>query len=158
MKAYLLITVLSFIQLSVFSQQIEFFNIGIQDKPLANIVISTKKKSEGYFVKNIIVTNDIYTAIKQYVVDNDTHNKPLSNNYHKDQNVCSGNYGFGCYAVQITEKRNDLLYFMDTNEMSVEYFKGLVDLLKKKGIIDVAITFQNIIAGIEILEEFYNEE
>ena len=158
MKTHLLIIILSFIQVSVFSQQIEFFNVGIQDKPLPNITISTKKKPEGYFVKNVIVTNEIYSIIKQYVADNNTQNQPLCNNYYKDKNSCSGNYDFGCYAVQITEKRHNLLYFMDTNEKSVEYFKGLVNLLNKKEIIDVAETFQDIIDRIEIVEESYNEE
>lgn len=122
MRTFFFIAILNIIHISVFAQQIEFFNVGWQDKPLDNIIISTQKKTDGYFVKNEVVSEKAYNYIRQYVVDNNTYNKPLSSKYNKDINSCSGSYNFGCYAIQITEPQDSLLYFMDTNEITVKFF------------------------------------
>lgn len=115
MKIFLNTIAFSFIQLSVFSQQIEFFNVGLQDKPLDNIIVSKRKNQKDDFIKNIVVTNDVYYTIKQYVLNNNTYKQPLSCKYDKNKDGRSGSYDFGCYAVQISEERNHLLYFMDSN-------------------------------------------
>ena len=158
MKTYLIITILSFIQISVFSQQIEFFNVGIQDKPLPNAIVSIKKTFEGDFIKNVVVNKEIYNIIKQYVLNNNTYKQPVFGAYYKKKDTCFGSYDFGCYAVQIKEKCSNLLYFMDTNEKSLEYFKGLVALLNEKGHSDIAEAFQEMIVRIEIIEVPYDEE
>jgi hypothetical protein len=152
MKKALLIVILSFFQISVFSQQIEFFNVGLQDVPRTNVIISMDKKSEGYFIKNIVVTNIEYSLVKQYVLANNTHKRPIDGEYHKENHTCFGFYDYGCYAVQISEDADSLLYFMDTKEKTEKYFISLVRFLDKKKCYALSKSLQELIIG-KVLKE-----
>lgn len=136
----------------VYSQQIDFFNVGWQDKPLMNLIISKDKKSGGIFVKNVIVTEEAYNIIKQYVFDNNTHKRPSKNKYSKEKDTCYGCYDFGCYAVEITGEKKKLTYFMVTNEKTVNFFNGLINILKGKGYTNISKEFEKIVIRINFIE------
>jgi hypothetical protein len=139
-KKYLLIIIFCLIQLSVFSQQIEFFNVGIHDTPPISLIISKDKKTDGEWIKNIVVSDEVYNILKQYVLNNNTHWKPVS--YYKDNDLYTGIYNFGSYAVQVVGEEDSLLYFIAREKYTV-YFKGLLKFLKQKDCLKMAEIIQS---------------
>jgi hypothetical protein len=152
-KKQILLILLGFLQLSGFAQQIEFFYVGgKQDKPFATIIVSMEKKIMQDYITNIIVSDEVYNMIKQYVLVNNTYLMPILS-YEIGGNSRIGIHDFGCYAVEISEDADNLLYFMNTRKKSIQYFKGLTKLLDKKEYFEISKVFHELIINrIDITE------
>ena len=138
-----------FVCISLYSQQIIFFNIGIQDKPLTTLVIGldTKNTISTKYTECVIVRKDAYLMLLEYIANHDSKTKI-------DYSLL-GKYEFGSYGVTIlnksnqinttlltstggkyifdvTKKRNKHSYSLSNNQISVLYFKNMIRYLKSK--------------------------
>lgn len=154
MKTRLLIALFFFFQVSTFSQQIDFFNVGVQDQPNSNITISLKRiGSSTSFHKYIIVNKEEFDLIKKYLKGKDTHKQPSPKSYYKEEESSSGNHDVDSYAVEIIDNKEDLIYFMEGNEESVNFFLKFVDFLNKSGYMSTAdFMNNNLLKGIIIYQ------
>jgi hypothetical protein len=151
MKKYIISICLLIAALSGFAQQIEFFNVGPQDKPMDCVIISTREIESEYAMVGVLVTEKEYAIVKKHVIRKNTHKHLPADAYIKNNRGSIGRYEFGCYAVQITDNKDSLLYFMDTNEESVNYFKELVRFLEKKNLTKIAQPIQSIIDSSHVI-------
>jgi len=151
MKTYLLIiTVLCLIQISVFSQQIEFFNVGLQDKPMDNLIISKSNIDIDQFgtcYMGINLDEKEFSLIENYVVSRNTKQKPVKSAYHKNEEGSAGAYPYGTYAVLLTNERQDTIVFycLENGKKTAKYFDDLISLLNTEEMIAVATEINNII-------------
>ncbi|MDR0865029.1 MAG: hypothetical protein LBO74_08870 [Candidatus Symbiothrix sp.] len=154
-KIYTIGILLLIAVISGFAQQIKFFHIGPEDKPMEYVIISTQEIESEFPIVDILVTDKEYEIVKKYVIRKNTHKQPPAD-IIRESDGRFGGYGFGCYAVQIMDNKDGLLYFMDTNEESVRYFKEFVRFLDKKNLTEIAEPFQTIIDRSQII--FVDEE
>jgi len=152
MKAYLLIIVLSFFQISLFSQQIEFFNVGWKDKYLYNLIINrldgdSADTKLGSCYKCISLNEEGFSLIENYVVSRNTQQRPVKNSYHKDENYSFGDYPYGTFAILLTNKQKDTIVFycLENGKKTAKYFEDMIFLLNKNEGIGVATYIDYII-------------
>lgn len=134
MKVKLFIGML-FFKLSVFSQQIDIFNVGMQDKPMNNLTISWNGERSNVYPshKYIVVDKKEFYQIVNYLRENDTYKIPSSKSYQKEDEISCGGHKFGSYAVQIIDGKKNLLYFMEGFSESSKFFRDFIAFLNKSG-------------------------
>lgn len=156
MKKPLLLSIFIMSSLYSSSQEIKFFNVGPQDKPLINIIVSKDSinKDSIYndiFTQNIIVDSNIYDTIENYVLRNNTQSQPDEDTFSNIDDIYWCEYDFGCYAIEIKNKDLHLLYYMDSSDKSVDYFKRLIKLLDDNKWVFISSHFKYLLDRINIL-------
>lgn len=133
MRVYLNKLILAFIVLisstRIYAQVIKYKHLGVEDKPMPEMIFSTKKKllkkkenkkSLEFWVRKYLVETQKYDSLCNYLSQRNTgiiYNKQAE-------------YEFGAYLVTVVHKKQEFSFVLPTSELSKQFITGQFFLFK----------------------------
>ena len=126
MKALQIISILLALHFTSLCQEyIKLDYVGPVKKPFQTLIVSTKEISDTQrftFVTGVLLDSDSYSEFKKIIVEN------LPS---ETQRAVAD---FGCFCIFIKKNKDDKVYYLNSKEKSIKYFKKILAAMKKDSV------------------------